>query len=283
MKRSPFDDLYKKLTELRGSRLSQSALDKISNDFLRVFSNANRTHFQSLKRLMTAKLTKAFRNFKKKDFEKFNKGIKGWRAYYVNEEFRKILKSRILLNIQSLSVNSQLLKNELARRLILHLTPEGLDNITRLKSELKPLTLLKKESKKTKMLITDQSRKMVADFNEVVAQKFQAFGFVWRNMEDKRVVGNPSGFYPKADKDSRIHGDHWSRMNKFYFYKDSWPLKKGFINRKSKDFYLAQFKDGMPGKPINCRCFAYNYYDLNDLYKDFPSLLSDKGREHLKL
>ena len=55
--------------------------------------------------------------------------------------------------------------------------------------------------------------------------------YIWRNMQDRRVRGNPIGLYPNSKY------NHWSREGKMYSW-DSPPA------------------DGHPGYPIRCRCFA---------------------------
>lgn len=67
--------------------------------------------------------------------------------------------------------------------------------------------------------------------------------YIWRTSEDERVVGDPTGLYPKA---SRAHGNHYARDNKIF----SWD-KPPF--------------DGHPGIAINCRCTAKAYINQNDL------------------
>lgn len=58
--------------------------------------------------------------------------------------------------------------------------------------------------------------------------------YIWKNMQDERVVGNPGGLYPRGNA---VHGNHWDRENKTY----SWDKPP---------------HDGHPGQPIRCRCYA---------------------------
>lgn len=64
-----------------------------------------------------------------------------------------------------------------------------------------------------------------------------AFGidrYEWRTMLDSRVVGNPTGLYPRGNAE---HMNHWERHGKVFKY-SSPPA------------------DGNPGEAINCRCVA---------------------------
>jgi hypothetical protein len=56
--------------------------------------------------------------------------------------------------------------------------------------------------------------------------------YIWRTAEDERVVGNPSGLYPKGNPG---HEDHYHRNGKVFAFDDP-P------------------EDGHPGIPYNCRC-----------------------------
>lgn len=58
--------------------------------------------------------------------------------------------------------------------------------------------------------------------------------YIWRNMQDNRVVGKPGGLFPKP---TAGHGNHWEREGKVYRW-DNPPY------------------DGPPGWPYNCRCYS---------------------------
>jgi len=59
--------------------------------------------------------------------------------------------------------------------------------------------------------------------------------YIWRNMQDERVRGNPMGKYPSAKP------SHWDREGKVF----AWDEANGEIPT-----------DGHPGFPIACRCWA---------------------------
>ena len=278
-KPSPFNSFFRSLDKFKDSVLSKTTVNSLVKDFMGIFNKQLDRKLSFWNRLTTTFLTSKFRKFLKTDFEKENKGIKSWRAKFVSDDLRKILKDKIHYNSMLLGDSRSEVALQMRRRLLGALA--GNEDLSKLKELLKPMTQLAKEDKRVKRMVTDQSRKMVADFNEIVADKYQAIGFVWKNMDDKRVVGNPAGLYPDADDNSKAHGDHWSRQGKFYFYENSWAVKEGLINKNSKDFRWAKFNDGLPGKPINCRCFAHNYYDLEDIKDKWPSLISSKGENYI--
>ena|GEM_PF-3500366 len=59
--------------------------------------------------------------------------------------------------------------------------------------------------------------------------------YIWRNMQDERVRGNPMGRYPHAQY------SHWDREGKVF----AWDDADGEVP-----------EDGHPGFPIACRCWA---------------------------
>ena len=89
----------------------------------------------------------------------------------------------------------------------------------------------------------DQTSKLNGALTQIRHQGLGIKKYKWKNSQDQRVVGNPSGLYPKGNKG---HGDHWHRENKVYAY-DNPP------------------SDGNPGHAYNCRCTAEPIIDLDDM------------------
>lgn len=87
---------------------------------------------------------------------------------------------------------------------------------------------------RAKFIARDQTAKMASVVQQVRQTELGIVSYVWRNSRDNRVVGNPSGLYPKGNSK---HGNHWVREGK-PFYWDEPPA------------------DGHPGWPIACRCYA---------------------------
>lgn len=96
----------------------------------------------------------------------------------------------------------------------------------------------KVSGRRAELIARDQMGSLVS---QVAQAKQQSAGFdkyIWRNSQDERVVGNPSGHYPQGND---RHGDHWSREGKVF----SWSHPP---------------HDGHPGEAINCRCTAEPYW-----------------------
>lgn len=137
------------------------------------------------------------------------------------------------------------------------------------KEKLREMTKLP-SNKHMKFLLKDQNNKMTASFDKIVSDFYGgAIAFQWKINNDNRVVGKPGGKNPTP---SKRHEDHYARRNKWYYN----PEKKNHLKQLGVD--LKKFagdyntpKDGMPGMPIGCRCWAYYIYDVDDLPKDFKN------------
>lgn len=96
---------------------------------------------------------------------------------------------------------------------------------------------------RAKRIARDQTNKMNGNLTQIRQTGLGIEEYIWRTARDQRVVGNPSGFYPKGN---RMHGNHWEREGKIFRW-DTPPSGE------------------IPGVPINCRCFAEPIIDLNKL------------------
>ena len=275
-KQSPFEEFFKELKKYEG-RISKTAGNELKTLYRKIFKKVLLSKFKFWSRSATSKLTKAYRSFIKNGYKEKNHNIRGWRLNNIKPKLQKELKKRINLSVGLISSNSKALESEMDRRFLGFISGENKNA----REVLAPVENLNRKNKQVQMTITDQTRKMVGSFNRIIAEDFKAIAFIWNGREDSREAGNPTGLYPDADDNSTVHGDHWSRNNKLYFFKDTWVIKNGFINKKSKDFRWAEFKDGLPSEPINCRCWQYNLYDLEDIYEKYKSLVSEKGLEYL--
>lgn len=223
-------------------------------------------------------LRKAYLDYGSKGFLKNNKGLKGWRLNELKPVFRKQLRERINFTLNLVKTQDTQRMSILQSRFLGWLSGQDSEATKKpnLRESLKVEKLIRKNDKHYNMILKDQTRKMISNFDNIVAEHYKALGFFWKTRRDNRVVGNPSGKNPKGNE---AHGDHYDREGKFYFYKDNWAVRQGLINKSSKDFHWAEFEDGLPGQPINCRCYAYNIYELEDIPK---TLLSKKGEAYLE-
>lgn len=96
---------------------------------------------------------------------------------------------------------------------------------------------------KAKFIARDQTAKLTGDLNQTRQADNGIDEYYWKNSQDRRVVGNPSGLYPKG---TRAHGNHWDREDQVY----SWANPPA---------------DGHPGHAPGCRCYAKPKLNLEKL------------------
>lgn len=96
---------------------------------------------------------------------------------------------------------------------------------------------------KAKFIARDQTAKLTGDLNQARQEDNGIEEYTWHNAQDRRVVGNPSGLYPKGN---RVHGNHWVREGQTF----SWTKPP---------------EDGHPGHAPNCRCYAKPKLNLEKL------------------
>lgn len=105
------------------------------------------------------------------------------------------------------------------------------------------MELTEQQYERAKLIAVDQTNKMHGLITQTRQQSLGIEEFIWRTARDQRVVGDPSGLYPKP---SKLHGNHFVREGVKYRW-DSPP------------------SDGVPGYPIRCRCYAEPVIDYDTL------------------
>lgn len=96
---------------------------------------------------------------------------------------------------------------------------------------------------RAKVIARDQTHKIHSAVEQVRQTDLGIEEYIWRTALDQRVVGDPTGLYPKPTK---LHGDHYIREGKIFRW-DSPP------------------SDGHPGWPIQCRCYAEAVIDTDKI------------------
>lgn len=100
--------------------------------------------------------------------------------------------------------------------------------------------------KRAKFIARDQTATISGQLNERRSKNLGSIGYKWIDSRDRRVRGNPSGFYPNAEH------SHWARNGHFYLWRDMRNPPKA-PDRKP---FRKPPQDGSPGVPIGCRCTA---------------------------
>lgn len=92
-------------------------------------------------------------------------------------------------------------------------------------------SVIKKTKNRARLIAVDQIGKLNGKLTERRQVDLGIDKYIWRNMMDRRVRGNPSGLYPNSTF------DHWKREGEVF----EWSKPPA---------------DGHPGQAIRCRCFA---------------------------
>lgn len=125
-------------------------------------------------------------------------------------------------------------------------------------------------------IMLDQTRKFAATINRLEAEEGGAFAFEWDIRGDKRVVGNPTGIYPKGNAK---HGNHWERDGKLYLLRDSWAVKKGYVKAGNGVIFADEIPDGMPSVAVGCRCLAHYVFTLHSIPEEYKFILTKEGKQ----
>ena len=272
------DTILERDKEQKLSNPSKTLLEKLQRELNSSLKSFLYRNFAQKQAKVLKSLRSAYLYYGTKGFAKNNKNLKGWRLNRLKPLLRKQLRERINASLSLIKTLDANRMNVLQTRFLGWLTSQNNEGTgqPKLREVMGVEKLIRKNDKHYNMILKDQTRKMIGNFDNIIAEQYNALGFFWKTRRDNRVVGKPSGKNPKGNK---MHGDHYDREGKFYFYKANWATKRGLINKSHKDFHWAVFEDGLPGQPINCRCYAYNIYELEDVPRE---LLSEKGKEYLE-
>ena len=110
-------------------------------------------------------------------------------------------------------------------------------------------------------MLDDSIHRLRADLTTTTAKEYGAFGYIWKNQQDFRVVGNPHGIYPIV-RNPITHGNHWDRQDKLYLYEYAPSKIKQQLRQRGIKFELDKdLLDGSPGEPYGCRCYRINVFN----------------------
>lgn len=261
--RTELEVLRDDLDEMRKDGLfdnpSPSFMQKMQSRISLVLKNTFKKLWNKESRWFTSSFRGNYLDYKK-SLQIRNVGIKGYKLEDLNPIFANLYKTRLQSSLDLIKTQNQENLLKLKRRFLDWTTQAEFRN----KEDLKEATKLP-SNKRTRFILRDQSNKMSASLDNIVAEKYGAICFEWKTRNDNRVTGKPGGLYPKINDDSPNHGDHWSRRGKFYYYSNLPQEVKDKLNLKNFAGSDKSLKDGVPGVPYGCRCWGKNYYDIDDL------------------
>lgn len=294
MKNDRFEKFWNELSHYDLSKpLSATAINYLTSQLSQCFGKEVAKTSKLWARKAATDLTAAYRRYQKDGYKKYNKNLVGWRLKELKEKFRRELKKRLKLNAELIAPYKGDMKKLVEKRFIGAMSG-GKVSVKDLKSMLKLSATLKSQDKKVSNTLKDQKMKMISEFGRLTAEQYGALGFEWSTRDDNLVAGNPYGEYPKVSN-PKIHGNHYERDGKVFLFKNSWAVKKGYINKAAANgaasggeedtFQWAEdIEDGLPGMPINCRCEALYIYTIEELADDFylEDCLTEEGKQYLE-
>lgn len=270
------------LRKFEGSTIPPKFLEELEESLACQLQKATNSKLKAFSNRISNNLDRVFRRYLD-TYHKRHRGLQGWRTIpELRGSMRQELRSRIRLSLSLIKSQNEKTMNLIKSRFLGFLSS---DRERPLREFLQISKSNKKEDRHLRFVLRDQTTKMLGNFDNLVAKKYNAYGFVWENMKDRRVAGYGKSRSEKAKLDkSKTHGDHDSRGGKLYLYEDSWILKEGLV--KANKLPLAKFNDGLPGQPIGCRCWAHNLYDLLDIPKitglSESEIFTQKGRDYIE-
>lgn len=274
-------EVFKKTLDWLQDRIDKGILNSTSSDLIEeaqgTLRNEISQYFKGIRneRGIYNYINKGYTHFLK-NTQLNHKGITKQSLNDLKPKFRKELENKVQISFNLMKNQENEIKQKLASRFINYVTIDSKEvrgNGASKKSLLEFLDFAKENGiaeNHAKFILQDQTRKLTASLDDIIAKENGAIGAIWHNRGDKRVTGYPNGI----NKPTQAHGDHWEREGVFYVFKDSWGYKKGYIDAP----VYENLEDGGVGKAIGCRCWLQYIYDLRDVpYAN----LTKKGKELL--
>lgn len=214
-------------------------------------------------RFFTSSLKKAFYGYREHLSDRHK--IRSYTLSNLNPKFKEQFDTQRALALEMIKTQNEENLMKMKNRFLTWVTLKNSDND---KAKLKELTKVP-SNKHIKFILKDQTSKMINSFDRIVSDEYGgALAFQWKINNDNRVVGKPGGLYPNAE-DNETHGNHYKRKDKWYYNpKKKKELEKAGVKMGKFAGSYDSNKDGMPGEPIGCRCWAYYVYDIEDLPKN---------------
>jgi len=254
----------------RMDEVALSTLEETMAEFRSSYRSTANRYFNTKKKEITREYLGYYKMYMQGGYKETNR-VGGYNPYDFKAKYRRQLSNKINTSLNLIKNHNSEHMQEICSRF---LNWYGVDSQEmRGKSELsskltaslkKQLDIGKNErtmSKHTKFVIRDQANKLTASMDEITAEEGGAIGGQVLTREDKRVVGDPVGLYPKGNK---MHENHFKRNKKIYLYENSWAIENGFII-KGQARFVTELTDGLPGVPVGCRCTWVNIYDLDEI------------------
>lgn len=270
----------------RIDEVAYSTLDSIAGEFKEEYRKLSKRDIKRKMRHINESYKKQYTAYMKGGYKEKALGLKSYNPYKYKAQYLRQLNNRVDTALGLIVNHHQAYMLEIVNR---YKEWFSIDSPDVRGDKATPEAFSKKLSafchhdkdkfeKHMKFVIKDQSNKLSAALDEITASQGGAFAMIWKTRNDKRVVGNPSGLYPKG---APIHGNHYVRNNKLFLLKNSWALKEGYIKKTKGVEYLEDLPDGKPSDAIGCRCFRIDIYSLEDIPNEYHFILTKKGKAEI--
>lgn len=196
---------------------------------------------------------------------KFHQGVERFTIDKLRPELRAELDRRIMSSANLIKLNREDAIATTLRRFQGWATsiPKGGSRVVDKPDEKKDIRkAIKKVTFEERRVLIDQSAKLIASINDIIATDGGAIAAIWRH------VGKRAGYDPRPE--------HLRRSGSVFLIRGSWAQKEGLV-KPGKAGYTDQIEQ--PAEWVFCSC-GYEYvYNLRDVP---PEMLTAKGRKALE-
>jgi hypothetical protein len=272
------------------STATAKQLDRLMSTYRNITEEELRTLINSLEPDLRREYKKAYYQFVNGGYKKTHPGIQGYKIADLKPAYRKEVQNSVDNSLALIKTQNAEFMAQMEARFRNWATIPSAEmrgdsaNPDKIKAYLKNEVLKLPEVKKEMtghqhFIIVDQTRKLLSNMDAITAKQGGAIAFIWHNRRDGRVVGRPGGVYPEP---TEKHGDHWEREGKLYLISDSWAISRKMLKKTKEVGYDTDLKDGRPGIPIGCRCWAEYIYAIELIPEKYRDCITEKGMEYMK-
>lgn len=176
----------------------------------------------------------------------------------VDEAMKDELEIMVMENANYIKSIPNYLVGHVADRVVQHFKGMPMPENRTLRQQIKEE--FKVSDGRAKVLARDQTSKMNTSISAIRQVNLGIDCYVWKTVEDERVVGKPGGVYPKTTK---LHKNHYIMQGLLCKWADPnvYSEDKG-VTWKPR---TAQMPHNHPGDDIMCRCRPAPFIDIEKL------------------
>ena len=176
----------------------------------------------------------------------------------VDEAMKDELEIMVMENANYIKSIPNYLVGHVAERVVQHFKGIPMPENRTLRQQIKEE--FKVSDGRAKVLARDQTSKMNTSISAIRQVNLGIDCYVWKTVEDERVVGKPGGVYPKTTK---LHKNHYIMQGLLC----KWADPNVYSDDKGATWKprTAQMPHNHPGDDIMCRCRPAPFIDIEKL------------------